>query len=331
MINVLDYLVEGYFLKTVNGLIFEVKGVVHPQDRIIAYLRYVPQFNSIGLISGYQKIYDLSEREKYLKKKFPQYLWFSETHQRILQAVPHEEVDQIFDPVKHMNQIRKETSVLSVATSNLVDVLLEYTEIDKMQIGVTGSQLIGVARETSDIDLIVFGESVCHEFYNKLREKYSEIPGITCYDGDYLKDHVRFRWGSLVEYQDILSKIESEKKLQGLFENHHFFIRLVKKPQDISERYGQIVSDNSSLKEVQCLITEDQDSIFTPCVYQVESSKFPSLTRIVSFRGRFTEHVSSGDSVNAKGRLENVTDTSTNERYQQLVVGERSSDYLIPR
>ena len=56
----------------------------------------------------------------------------------------------------------------------------------------------------------------------------------------------------------------------------------------------------------------------------------PKLKQLVSYRGRFTEQVSSGMSVRAKGRLENVLDSSTGENYQQLVLGENSSDYLIP-
>jgi len=33
---------EGYFLTTKENLIFDVKGIAHPSDRIIAFVRYVP-------------------------------------------------------------------------------------------------------------------------------------------------------------------------------------------------------------------------------------------------------------------------------------------------
>jgi len=328
---VLEKLVEGYFVKTVDNLIFEVKGVVHPNDRIIAYVRYVPDIVSSESTTGYRKIYDLCEREEYLKNNHSEYLWFSEPHGRILQAIPHQRVKQVLDPVEHMVQIRKSTSALSIATSDLVDLLLEYTDIDKRSIGVTGSQLVGVAGEASDIDLIVFGEATCDKFYRRLSESYDEIPGIEHYQGELLNEHVRFRWGDLVMYQDSLREIERKKILQGVFRTHQFFIRLVKHRQDIDESFGQIVSKNLGTTEVQCKITDDQDSIFTPCAYQVDSPDFPKLKRIVSYRGRFTEHVSINSFVNTRGRLESVVDTSTDERYQQLVLGENSSDYLIPK
>jgi predicted nucleotidyltransferase len=329
MMEVLESLVEGYFVITVDGLIFEVKGVIHPKDRIIAYVRYVP--NIVSSKPKFQKIYDLSERETFLKENYPEYLWFSKAHERILQSVPYNRVAQILNPVEHMDQIRKDSSALSISTSKLVDSLLEYTGIDRSDIGVTGSQLVGVAQETSDIDLIVFGKSVCNEFYRKLKDNFEEIPEIERYSGKLLDEHLKFRWGSLVKYHSTLREIEREKILQGVFETRQFFIRLVKRRKDVPESFGQIVSENSELEEVQCLILDDSESFFTPCVYKVESTDFPELKQIISFRGRFTEHVSKGDSVKAKGRLESMFDTSTGEKYQQLVLGESSTDYLIPK
>jgi len=180
-----DKLVEGYFIRTSDNLIFEVKGVVHPHDRIIAYVRYVP-----NLDSGFRKIYDLQKREEYLSNGFLGYLWFSKTHGRILQAVPHKKIVQVFNPIEHMNQIRNDKSALSIATSNLVELLLDNTGIDRTEIGVTGSQLVGVATEKSDIDLVVYGESTCRKFYNRLRKKFDKIPRLERYEGELLDAHV---------------------------------------------------------------------------------------------------------------------------------------------
>jgi len=33
---------EGDFIETFEGLIFDVKGLIHPPNRIIAFLRYFP-------------------------------------------------------------------------------------------------------------------------------------------------------------------------------------------------------------------------------------------------------------------------------------------------
>ena len=330
MITVEEKLVEGYFVKTSDNLIFEVKGVVHPHDRIIAYVRYVPDLDSPSSDSSFRKIYDLREREEYLSDGFLGYLWFSKTHGRVLQAVPHKKIVRVLNPIEHMNQIRNDKSALSIATSNLVELLLNHTRIDRMEIGITGSQLVGVATETSDIDLVVYGESTCRKFYNRLRKDFDKIPRLERYDGELLDAHVIFRWGDLTEHHELLHMIESRKILQGVFESHQFFIRLVKRPQDVGEIFGQIVTENLKTREIHCSVIEDRNSIFTPCTYQVESLDLPKLKQLVSYRGRFTEQVSSGISVRARGRLENVIDSSTGENYQQLILGESPSDYLIP-
>jgi predicted nucleotidyltransferase len=189
---------------------------------------------------------------------------------------------------------------------------------------------LGIATEKSDIDLVVFGDSICHKFYNNLSENYNEIPGVVPYYNDSLKAHLIFRWGSLIQYHDVLREIESRKILQGFFNGHEFFIRLVKLPHEVNESYGKMEYEMIGFCKSRCRISDDYDSIFTPCVYNVESFDHPRLMRIVSYRGRFTEQAKKGASVEARGRLECVTNIITGDEFQQLVLGEDSTDYLLP-
>jgi hypothetical protein len=108
MITVLESPIEGYFVITSDNLVFEVKGVVHPENRIIAYLRYVPSESSS---TGFKKVYDLDEREKYLREKYPEYLWNSEPHGRIVQSVSEEKIESILDPVDRLAQMREADEV----------------------------------------------------------------------------------------------------------------------------------------------------------------------------------------------------------------------------
>jgi predicted nucleotidyltransferase len=330
MIKVLEKLVEGYFVITSDNLVFEVKGVVHPQNRVIAYVRYVPDIDSSKSTSSFRKIYDLGEREEYLGNVFSEYLWFSKTHGRVLQAVPHEKIVRILNPIEQTAEIQKNKSALSKATSNLVELLLHNTGINRTALGITGSQLVGVATESSDIDLVVYGESACVQFYDRLKEKFDAIPKLERYTGKLLADHVLFRWRDLGEYHEVLQGIENKKVLQGVFDSYEFFIRLVKQPQDVDEKFGQIVTENLGISEISCEIIDNRNSIFTPCTYQVKSLDYPKLRQLVSYRGRFTEHILTGESVRTRGRLEKVIDHDTGEIYQQLILGESSLDYLIP-
>jgi len=334
MMNVsFENLVEGYFIITSENLIFEVKGVAHPKNRVIAYLRYVPEESQKKSRVNYRKLYDLKRREDYLESSFPEYLWFSEVHGRVIQSVTKEKIVSIFSPVEylaHMKNHHGTKSELHDTTIALVRKLVQWTRISWSDIGITGSQLLGIATERSDIDLVVYGSNACRKFYDYMSDNYNKIQEIRPYSGDLLNAHLAFRWGDLAKYHGMLGKIESKKVLQGFFNGHEFFIRLVKHPEEIDEYYGKMQYEMMDYYRTCCIVRDDTDSIFTPCVYTIESSENPNLKRLVSYRGRFTEQVTKGMTVKAKGRLERVTDTTTGDSFQQLVMGENSTDYLLP-
>lgn len=327
MILVITDLVEGYFITTTDGLIFEVKGIVHPRNRVIAYLRYIPNNG------GYQKVYVLDEREYYLRNNYPSYLWFSEPHGREVQSVPSSRIQSILNPVERLGNLRNNTGKitdLEQASVNLVDRLVKSTGIGLSDIGITGSQLVGIAKEDSDIDLIVFGLDACRKFYSALSRKITSITDIERYAGSSLDNHVSFRWGVHTEMKPVLREIEREKLLQGLFEGYEFFLRLVKLPSDLDYVYGDVSFQMKGQQLVSGNVTDDSDAMFTPCEYLVECEEFPSLRKLVSYRGRFTEQISKGVSFEARGRLETVTDHKKGTQYLQLVMGELPTDYLIP-
>jgi len=229
-----------------------------------------------------------------------------------------------------MKKNRDTLSRLGKATVLLAERLVQTTGIAWSDIGITGSQLLGISTDRSDIDFVVYGSAACRKFYGVLAENYGKIVGIRPYSGNLLTAHVRFRWSDLTQHHDILKKIESRKVLQGLFGKYEFFVRLVKCPEETDEFYGRMLYDIMGSCDVRCRVEDDHDSIFTPCIYVVESSDSPGLRRLISFRGRFTEQVSTGMSVRTRGRLERVTDTTTGDSFQQVVLGENSTDYLLP-
>ncbi|MGY5863327.1 MAG: hypothetical protein RTV41_01895 [Candidatus Thorarchaeota archaeon] len=322
--------IEGYFVITTDGLFFEVKGVVHPEDRIIAYLRYVPSSDSN---TGFRKVYNLNEREIYLREKYPEYLWTSKPHGRVVQSVSEQKISTILNPVDFLTRLRNSDDItpLQHHTIVLAEKLVEITEIEWSDIGLTGSQLVGVARDDSDIDLVVYGLRACRKFYSRLNSMIDNIPEITRYSGQPLEEHVSFRWETHSDFRSLLLKIEKEKLLQGLVGGYHFFIRLVKSLHDFDHVYGDFSYQMMGYRKVSGKILNSQDSIFTPCEYQVECDvDSTEIEKLISYRGRFTEQVSTDDWFEASGRLESVTDHTTNKQYSQLVLGERPEDYLIP-
>lgn len=329
-------LLEGYFIVTYENLIFEIKGNLHPKDRVIAYLRYIPdkagnRSSSDG--TRFSKIYSLSKREMYLRKKFPQYLWLDKVQGRILQSVSLQDIAIILDPIDALNQIKDigmHTNELQQSSLELAKVLIKKSEIQWSDIGLTGSQLAGLATPDSDIDLVVYGIEPARKLYSTLKQMLDSLTRIHRYSGDLLDQHVIFRWGRDNQMWELLKSIESKKNLQGLFENKEFFIRLVKKFDEIGYKYGDFTFQDCGLQSVCCDILDDSDSIFTPCKYIVNCKSIPELTEIISYRGRFTEHVNKGMRVNIRGRLESVHIQKTGESFKRFILGENPSDYLIP-
>lgn len=331
MITVLENPIEGCFVITSDNLVFEVKGVIHPENRVIAYLRYVPSESSESS-TGFRKVYNLDERENYLKEKFPEYLWNSEPYGRIMQSVSEDKIASILNPVDCLAQLRDadEVTYLERETVVLANKLVETTEIEWSNIGLTGSQLVGVAGKESDIDLVIYGLTACRKFYSSLCTKIDNITEIKRYSGQLLENHVLFRWEAHTDLHSLLLEIEREKILQGVVGNYHFFIRLVKTPSDLDFVYGDLSYQMMGYKKISGKVLSSNDSIFTPCEYQVECASIPNLEKLISYRGRFTEQVSTGVQFEAFGRLELVTNHRENDQYMQLVLGERSIDYLIP-
>ena len=54
---------EGDLIETREGLIFDVKGLTHPPDRVISYVRYFPHSTGDRERGGikYEKVYSLKE------------------------------------------------------------------------------------------------------------------------------------------------------------------------------------------------------------------------------------------------------------------------------
>jgi predicted nucleotidyltransferase len=328
--------VEGYFIVTDDNLVFEVKGIIHPEDRVIAYLRYVPDSAGDRLSStgtGYRKVYELLDRTEYLKKNHPEYLWFDNVHNRILQAVPNDKISYILSPIDKLGSLRDQgehLSSLQTASIDFARKLVEHSGIQWDCIGITGSQLAGFDIDKSDIDLVVYGIQCGSKVYSILKNNPELIPEMEGYSGEKLDSLVSFRWGVSSRWWKTLRKIESKKVLQGLFQSNDFFIRIVRKSEEQEHTYGDTRYEDRGRVTVRCTVVDDSDSIFTPCFYKVSSDEIPELLVLTSYRGRFTEHVHSGMSVEAEGKLELVERIGSPGFHFQLVLGENPDDYLIP-
>jgi hypothetical protein len=311
---------EGDFLLTTDDLIFDVKGMCHPPDRIISFVRYVPDPEGNRFHDGipYGKLYDLEDRFHFLKERFPHYIYFDPVFHKTLQGVPHTRVKQIFDPVMKLKTLRETgpRDTLEEAALHLASSLA----IPDEALGISGSLLMGMHTEQSDIDLIVYGKEQGGRAFQRLK-KLRAGDLVCAFDSNHAREKALFRWGS--SRKDLI-EIEQKKILHGLFEGREYFIRLV----TLSfEPYGYVQYIPQHKATLTGWVRDDSESIFTPCCYELSDSSLPQVTRLISFRGRYCEQVTSGEKIIARGTVEKVCTPS--DEFYHMVLGDMT-DFLFP-
>ena len=340
--------IEGYFLTTKEGLIFDTKGIVHPLDRVIAYLRYIPavlfsEQTSKEKRRGYFKVYLLEEREKELKLMFPWYLYQSKCMGTTIQAVPHEQLLRIHDPTEKFQTLtQSHSSELDPLSKRCLDLGLAICSGAKIPIasmGVSGSILVDLHTSHSDIDLVVYGRDMgrrVYELMTQFRAQTTTIEGLMFYHEPELRKLYQFRSISTpISFQDFI-RIEAKKVLQGRYRGYDFYIRLVCNPEDIGEKFGDRCFQGFGDIEIRARIADDTERFFTPCRYAIEDITILSpnlrsmnIEELVSFRGRYCEAARVGDQVRVHGKLEQVTDRKMGKKWYRVLLGQDHKDFLV--
>ena len=331
---------EGDFIEALDGVLFDVKGLVHPPSKIIAFIRYVPDPTGDRIRDGitYRKVYALSERYALLKRDYPQYLVYDPVFAEYLCEVPIEDVKKHFQPINRLRVLRHkgafdETERLALT---FIKLLKEGGNIPWIKLGISGSILVGLHTPTSDIDPIIYGSENCRKVHAALKTLLGdEKSQVKAYDLEGLKELFDFRSGDTAMAFEDFARTESRKALQGKFMNRDYFIRCVKDWDEVKERYGTVQYRAEGYAKIKAQVTNDSEAIFTPCRYEIENveilegARVEPIREIASFRGRFCEQAKKGEGVIAQGKVERVQKMKENVHYR-LLLGNKRSDFMVP-
>lgn len=330
---------EGDLIETSGGLIFDVKDLVHPPDRIIAFVRYFP--NEKGErrkdTIAYSKVYSLSKRYKLLRERFPKYLVYDPVFDEMLCEVPIIDLKKHHEPVDRLQELRSSQGldVLEKKALQLAELLKESASIPWKAIGISGSILIGFHMMNSDIDPVVYGSENCWKVHSALKSMLKDgCSPFKAYDREDLKTLFDFRSKDTAGGFEDFVRTESRKTMQGKFMDTDFFVRFVKDWSEVGEKYGDVQYRNVGYSRIKATVADDSESIFTPCKYSIDDLTVVegtelSISEVVSFRGRFCEQAKTGEVVVAQGKVERVFDKRLESEHFRLLLGNKPSDFMI--
>ena len=331
---------EGDLIRTRSGVVFDVKGLVHPEGKVVAFPRFIPspQGTRKNKEKLYGKVYSLSDRFKYLQENQPELIVFDPVFDEIFCEVPESEIVELYKPSEKLRQLResKKLSALEKKALTLAEDLKEASGIPWGAIGISGSIMADLTTETSDIDPLVYGVENCQKAYRALQMLLkNKTSHFKPYSKTQLQALFEFRSKDTQMSFEDFEKVENRKAFQGKFLGTDYFVRFVKDYNEVNEHYGDVCYKNSGYAKVTATIADSSDSLFTPCTYKidnvhiVEGPELAPIKEIVSFRGRFCEQATVGEAVTAQGKIEHVEDKRSGSEFYRLILGGKPADYMV--
>jgi uncharacterized protein len=330
---------EGAAVETADGLIFTVKGVVHPPHRVVAYLRYVPDpcGQRVRGRERYRRVYSVAEQEDALRARGLSYRVEDPTFGVPVDAVPWADVTRVYDPRERLHRLRAvgPDGALTEDALALAELLRDAAAVPPTALGLTGSLLFDLHAAASDIDIVVYGDGECRRVHAALtRLLIDPSSALTRPRGEELAAiHAVHREDTPLSAADF-ARLQAGKVNEGRFAARPYFVRFVKLPAEVPERYGDPRFAPAGRALVEARVIDDRDALFTPCRYALgelrflEGTRVDDLSEVVSFRGRFADQARAGQRVRAYGALERVIWRGRGET-TRLVVGGRPGDFLL--
>ena len=178
---------EGDMLKTFGSIVFDVKGLVHPLNRVVAFIRYIPDPNGNRERDGkrYSKYYSLSKRYDLLKREYPHYLVNDPVFNTLLCEVPVEDIKKHYQPTQGLEELRNRNRLDEPETAALrfMEILKERSGVEWNRLGVSGSILVKLQKPSSDIDLVVYGSKTGYKVVETMKEMFEKMENpIKAYD-----------------------------------------------------------------------------------------------------------------------------------------------------
>ncbi|MGB6680996.1 MAG: hypothetical protein WBF08_06715 [Candidatus Bathyarchaeia archaeon] len=336
------------FIETNDGLFFTVVGYVHPDEKILTYLKYYPGSGGKWSRSGrnYEraiKFYDiphLKETLKILEKNWPKYLYKDELLNISFSAVPKELIHVHYKPEEKLNKLLNSSKLdpLQRKTIDVATILSKKSGVKLQNFGISGSVLIDLHQTSfSDIDLITYGKKhgwmVRDALLSLIRSGESKIEP---FPKNEVPTPSRQRRLSLMN--EMQFKLFYDRKWnRGVIDGTPFSVNPVLAPNDIQGMYGEYRCEPLGIVEAEAKVTDSSESIFVPARYLVsavklnKNMKFNDVKEVISYDRDYGDIAYDGEQILIRGKLERVERLHDGTIYYRIVIGSiegEGTDYI---
>ncbi len=326
---------DGDAILSVDGFVFYTLGYLHPSDRVVSYLKYVPKSHSaefelewlpyeweLGDVKMIRpaKLYS-PENYKHIMDTFsrdhPDFLIYDPDLRRRIIAIPRNHIKSVFEPRISLallveNEKKRLLDELETDAIKVVKSISKMSTVGMSSLGIHGSISLGMHNALSDIDIAVYGAinfSTVLARLNQISKMGDDFTLLEETMFDTLRRN-RFRW-----------------------HGRRVVVNAIRRYEEIKEHFGDFTYQATGRHiSSKCMVTDDWESVFRPAVYAVSQRKVlteDSLlegelkpNEVVSMIGEFRGVASKGEEVKVSGSLERVIATKTRRvHHYRIVVG----------
>lgn len=331
---------DGDTFVTKDGFIFNTFGYEHPDERVFAFLKYIPaQFKELLDVEMFERTWKFGDNRLFraeklytaknyrtfieaFRKNFPDYLYYCPFRNKELITAPFERIRQVFVPkdrLMWLKELSKRDQLQQMAL-DLINLISDESGVGLSDLGIHGSIALNMHAPQSDIDFVIYGT----ENFRVVEETIARLVNA---------DKLGYIAGN---------RIEATRKFQGKYQGKVFMYNATKKPEQITEKYGAYKYAALDPVLFKATVVDDTETMYRPAIYgisnykplddqsEIDLDKIP--IQVVSNIGCYRNIARCGSEIKVAGKLERVESTSSSEVFYQVVVGTATSEeeYVWP-